>query len=85
MHDNSNHSPPDIYFVKRSQTKLEACLDDESQIQNMLKRADKNYIGRFNTFGIDPIADLTALHESFVVRRPEVSPKDPFVSYGKPR
>jgi hypothetical protein len=51
----------------------------------MLKRADKNYIRRFRTFGIDPIADLTALHESYVVRKPEISTRDPFVSYGKSR
>ena len=84
LRDDNNHSPADIYFVKRSMSKLEACLSDTSKINNMLKRADQGYVKRFKTFGLD-FSDLDALKESLVPEKQKVSPRDPFLSYGKSR
>jgi hypothetical protein len=52
----------------------------------LLDRApDHNYISRFRVFGLDPVSDITALKESRTIKKPEISPKDPFNSYGRPR
>jgi hypothetical protein len=60
LHENINHSPPDIYYVKRNIYKLEDCLEDRSKITNMLDRADQSYVKRFRTFGLE-FSDLIAL------------------------
>jgi len=65
-------------------SKLEACLSDTSKINNMLKRGDQGYNRRFKTFGLN-FSDLDALKESLIPEKLKVSPRDPFLSYGKSR